>query len=217
MTYLQTELIDPALVEEPFDGSTLRGYQKLFQLTREEVEQVLRPLAETEQEATGSMGDDTPMAVLSQHIRPLYDCFRQAFAQVTNPPIDPLREDCVMSLSTQLGTRGQHLRRCRRDREPRHAQFAGAVPAQAAPAAEDGAATQDEHRFIDLSFEPTKACERARAHLRTGRGRRARGHRCCCCSATATRVAGGRWCMRCWPPARSTSTGAQRACAATSI
>src|SRR5690606_9390411 len=69
----------------------------------EEVELVLRPMAETEQEATGSMGDDTPMAVLSQCNRPLYDYFRQAFAQVTNPPIDPLREDCVMSLYTQLG------------------------------------------------------------------------------------------------------------------
>ncbi|WP_045728775.1 glutamate synthase large subunit [Xanthomonas sp. GPE 39] len=103
VTYLQTELIDPSLVEEPFDERTLRSYHKLFQLSTEEVEQVLRPLAETEQEATGSMGDDTPMAVLSQHTRPLYDYFRQAFAQVTNPPIDPLREDCVMSLTTQLG------------------------------------------------------------------------------------------------------------------
>ena len=76
---------------------------------------MLRPLAETEQEAIGSMGDDVPMAVLSQQVRPLYDYFRQAFAQVTNPPIDPLREDCVMSLATQLGPRGQRLRRRRRD------------------------------------------------------------------------------------------------------
>ncbi|MEE7566301.1 glutamate synthase large subunit, partial [Xanthomonas sp. Kuri4-3] len=103
VTYLQTELIDPSLVEEPFGEQTLRSYHKLFQLSTEEVEQVLRPLAETEQEATGSMGDDTPMAVLSQHTRPLYDYFRQAFAQVTNPPIDPLREGIAMSLSTQLG------------------------------------------------------------------------------------------------------------------
>ncbi|HHW4679266.1 MAG TPA: glutamate synthase large subunit [Xylella sp.] len=103
VTYLQTELIDPSLVEEPFSEQTLRSYHKLFQLTTEEVEQVLRPLAETEQEATGSMGDDTPMAVLSAHIRPLYDYFRQAFAQVTNPPIDPLRESIAMSLTTQLG------------------------------------------------------------------------------------------------------------------
>src|SRR5690606_11799782 len=87
MTYLHTELIDPALTDAPFGDDTLLGFQKLFQLTREEQEAVLRPLAETEQEAIGSMGDDIPMAAISQRVRPLYDCFRQAFAQVTNPPI----------------------------------------------------------------------------------------------------------------------------------
>ena len=106
MHYLHTELIDPGLADAPFDALTLAGFQKLFQLTREEREKVLRPLAETEQEAIGSMGDDVPMATLSQQVRPLYDRFRQAFAQVTNPPIDPLREDCVMSLATQLGREG---------------------------------------------------------------------------------------------------------------
>ena len=106
MTYLHTELIDPALCDEPFDDATVVGFQKLFQLTREEQERVLRPLAETEQEAIGSMGDDIPMAAISQRVRPLYDCFRQAFAQVTNPPIDPLREACVMTLSTQIGREG---------------------------------------------------------------------------------------------------------------
>lgn len=106
MTYLHSELIDPNLAAEPFSPETLAAFQKLFQLTREEREQVLRPLAETEQEGIGSMGDDVPMAVLSQQVRPLYDCFRQAFAQVTNPPIDPLREDCVMSLAVQLGREG---------------------------------------------------------------------------------------------------------------
>ncbi|AWV08842.1 glutamate synthase large subunit [Marilutibacter maris] len=106
MTYLQNELIDPSTAAEPFDAATLARFQKLFQLSREEREQVLRPLAETEQEATGSMGDDVPVAAISQQVRPLYDGFRQAFAQVTNPPIDPLREDCVMSLATQLGREG---------------------------------------------------------------------------------------------------------------
>jgi glutamate synthase (NADPH) large chain len=106
MTYLHTELVDPNLTAVPFDASTLNGFQKLFQLTREEREQILRPLAETEQEAVGSMGDDVPMAALSAQIRPLYDRFRQAFAQVTNPPIDSLREDCVMSLGTQIGREG---------------------------------------------------------------------------------------------------------------
>src|SRR4249919_3128284 len=106
VTYLTAELFDPSLAAEPFDAGTLRRFQKLFQLTREERESVLRVLAETEQEATGSMGDDTPFAVLSHHVRPLYDYFRQAFAQVTNPPIDPLREQVVMSLTTQIGREG---------------------------------------------------------------------------------------------------------------
>ncbi|MCW8962838.1 MAG: glutamate synthase large subunit [Gammaproteobacteria bacterium] len=78
-------------------------YEKLFQLSFEERDQVVRVLAEAGQEAIGSMGDDTPMPVLSSKVRSLYDSFRQQFAQVTNPPIDPLRENIVMSLETCLG------------------------------------------------------------------------------------------------------------------
>ena len=78
-------------------------YQKLFQVSFEERDQVLKALAENAQEATGSMGDDTPFPVLSTLSRSLYDYFRQQFAQVTNPPIDPLRETVVMSLNTCLG------------------------------------------------------------------------------------------------------------------
>lgn len=81
----------------------LHVFQKMFQVSYEEREQVLRPLAEAGNEAVGSMGDDTPMAVLSRQQRSLYDYFRQKFAQVTNPPIDPLRESIVMSLETCLG------------------------------------------------------------------------------------------------------------------
>ncbi|MEJ2041995.1 MAG: glutamate synthase large subunit [Reinekea sp.] len=93
---------------EEGDGSSLNSaqvesYQKLFQVSYEERDQVIRPLAETGQEAVGSMGDDTPMAILSHKVRPLTDYFRQQFAQVTNPPIDPLRESVVMSLETCLG------------------------------------------------------------------------------------------------------------------
>lgn len=78
-------------------------YQKLFQVSFEERDQVLRVLAEAGQEAIGSMGDDTPMPVLSRRIRSVYDYFRQQFAQVTNPPIDPIREQIVMSLETCFG------------------------------------------------------------------------------------------------------------------
>jgi glutamate synthase (NADPH/NADH) large chain len=81
----------------------LARFQKQFALTREERDVVLKTLALDEAEATGSMGDDTPIAVLSLQSRPLYEYFRQAFAQVTNPPIDPLRERLVMSLTTQIG------------------------------------------------------------------------------------------------------------------
>lgn len=86
-----------------YDAEQLKQYMKMFQVTFEERDQVLRPLAEQGQEAVGSMGDDTPMAVLSKRVRSPYDYFRQQFAQVTNPPIDPLRESIVMSLETCLG------------------------------------------------------------------------------------------------------------------
>ena len=75
----------------------------MYNVTAEERDEVIRILAEDESEAVGSMGDDTPMPVLSHKIRSLYDYFRQQFAQVTNPPIDPLRESIVMSLQTQIG------------------------------------------------------------------------------------------------------------------
>lgn len=95
--------LDEDIGAASYDAGQLKQYMKMFQVTFEERDQVLRPLAEQGQEAVGSMGDDTPMAVLSQRVRSLYDYFRQQFAQVTNPPIDPLREAIVMSLETCLG------------------------------------------------------------------------------------------------------------------
>ena len=85
------------------DRDTLTRLEKQFQISFEERDQILKPLAQDSQEATGSMGDDTPLPVLSSHRRSLYDSFRQQFAQVTNPPIDPLREKIVMSLETCFG------------------------------------------------------------------------------------------------------------------
>jgi len=78
-------------------------YQKLFNVSIEECENVIQVIANNSQEPTSSMGDDTPMAVLSTQSRNLFDYFRQQFAQVTNPPIDPLREASVMSLETCFG------------------------------------------------------------------------------------------------------------------
>ena len=91
----------PAL--EPPEPSRLAERQKLFGVSLEQREQVVRPLAEGGAEAIGSMGDDTPMWVLSRRVRPLFDAFRQQFAQVTNPPIDPIREQVMMSLESCLG------------------------------------------------------------------------------------------------------------------
>jgi len=101
--YLETDLVDPRLAAEPMDRETLSLYQKMFNVSSEERDEIIRVLAEDENEAVGSMGDDTPMPVLSRKVRSLYDYFRQQFAQVTNPPIDPLRESIVMSLQTQIG------------------------------------------------------------------------------------------------------------------
>ena len=101
--YLDSELIDTHTTAEPFDRQTLATYQKMFNFSREELNDVVAVLAKAEQEAVGSMGDDTPMAVLSQKIRSPFDYFRQQFAQVTNPPIDSLRERIVMSLQTNIG------------------------------------------------------------------------------------------------------------------
>ncbi len=95
--------LEEDVAENGMSATELKANMKMFQVTYEECAQVLAPMTQNGQEAVGSMGDDTPMAVLSQKQRPLYDFFRQQFAQVTNPPIDPLREAIVMSLETCLG------------------------------------------------------------------------------------------------------------------
>ncbi|MEM1173841.1 MAG: glutamate synthase large subunit [Pseudomonadota bacterium] len=101
--YLDSELIDTHMAAEPMEPETLAQYQKMFNVSREELREVIGVLAQAEQEAVGSMGDDTPMAVLSKKVRSPFDYFRQQFAQVTNPPIDSLRERIVMSLQTNIG------------------------------------------------------------------------------------------------------------------
>ena len=86
-----------------FSGEDLRRRQVAAGYTIEELEQILAPMAEDGKEALASMGDDTPSAVLSKKYRPLSHFFRQNFSQVTNPPIDSLREFRVMSLKTRFG------------------------------------------------------------------------------------------------------------------
>ena len=92
-----------------FVGEDLKKRQYLAGLSIEDLELILHPMAEEGKEASGSMGDDTPVAVLSSHFRPVAHYFRQNFSQVTNPPIDSLRENKVMSLKTRFGNLGNIL------------------------------------------------------------------------------------------------------------
>jgi len=92
-----------------FTKDELRRRQLLAGINIEDLELILHPMVEDEKEATGSMGDDTPIAVLSDRYRPLSHFFRQNFSQVTNPPIDSLRESEVMSLKTRFGNTGNIL------------------------------------------------------------------------------------------------------------
>jgi len=96
--------------EKPeFTLEELKRRQYLSGLSIEDLELILHPMAEEGKEAVGSMGDDTPVAVLSNYFRPISHYFRQNFSQVTNPPIDSLRENKVMSLKTRFGNLGNIL------------------------------------------------------------------------------------------------------------
>ncbi len=97
------EALDGVIEKPLFEGNELRRRQVAAGYTIEELEQILAPMAEDGKETLASMGDDTPSAVLSGKYRPLSHFFRQNFSQVTNPPIDSLREFRVMSLKTRFG------------------------------------------------------------------------------------------------------------------
>ncbi len=94
---------------QPASPASLLPLQALFGYSHEDVEMIVRPMTRDGAEPVWSMGDDTPLATLSQQPRPFSAYFRQQFAQVTNPPIDPLREQLVMSLTTWLGARSPLL------------------------------------------------------------------------------------------------------------
>ena len=85
------------------DGNDLRKRMSSFDWSMEDIELILHPMIMDQKEATGSMGDDSPLAVLSKKYRGLHHFFRQNFSQVTNPPVDSLRERVVMSLRTRIG------------------------------------------------------------------------------------------------------------------
>ena len=172
--YLESDLVDPRLAAEPFDQDTLSLYQKMFNVSSEEREEIIRVLAEDESEAVGSMGDDTPMPVLSHKVRSLYDYFRQQFAQVTNPPIDPLRESIVMSLQTQIGPECNIFVPA-----PEHARqiVLGSPILSQRKLRQILALKEVTHEFIDLQYDPgeglksaiVRMCEQAENAVREGK------------------------------------------------
>ncbi len=109
--WLKETLVDLDKLPEPPDAASLDGHrgddlllhQRAFGYTIEDLKILMAPMAVNAQEAVGSMGTDTPLAVLSDQAPLLFNYFKQLFAQVTNPPIDPIREELVMSLETAIG------------------------------------------------------------------------------------------------------------------
>ena len=103
MIYLQEHVEEQYTAKCEFNRENFVKRQRFFNITQEIVEQVIEPMLQDGKEAVGSMGDDTPLACFSNKQRNFTDFFKQKFAQVTNPPIDPIREKVVMSLNTGFG------------------------------------------------------------------------------------------------------------------
>ena len=122
MVYLQEHVEEQYTALCDYHKDSLVKRQRFFNITQEIVEQVIEPMIRDGKEAVGSMGDDTPLAAFSEKQRSFSDFFKQKFAQVTNPPIDPIREKVVMSLNTGFGEVHNIL-----DEIPSHAQRLKAI------------------------------------------------------------------------------------------
>ena len=105
----RTQIVLEELPDAPIKGQRsnlpLLDRQQAFGYTQEDISVLMTPMASTGEEASGSMGNDTPLSALSDKPKPLFTYFKQNFAQVTNPPIDPIREELVMSLVSIIGPR----------------------------------------------------------------------------------------------------------------
>ncbi|MEO1102752.1 MAG: glutamate synthase large subunit, partial [Pseudomonadota bacterium] len=124
-TQIVLEDQEPVRAHAPRTNEALLDRQQAFGYTQEDLKLLMSPMAITGQEALGSMGTDTPLSVLSDRPKLLYTYFKQNFAQVTNPPIDPIREELVMSLVSFIGPRpnlfdieGDHDRKRLEVRQP---------------------------------------------------------------------------------------------------
>ncbi|SFG97199.1 glutamate synthase (NADPH) large subunit [Palleronia marisminoris] len=161
-----------------FDGLDLKRRQIAAGYSLEEIEQILAPMAEDGKETLASMGDDTPSAVLSETYRPLSHFFRQNFSQVTNPPIDSLREFRVMSLKTRFGNLKNVLDESSAQTEilvldspfVGNAQFDRMVEAFNAPMVEIDCTFEPGHGFGTLRKELDRIRDAAEDAVRSGAG-----------------------------------------------
>ncbi|RCH56271.1 glutamate synthase large subunit [Mucilaginibacter hurinus] len=103
------ELTEPRLAFASLTADSVYRYQQVFGYSREDIDLIIKPMALDGKEPVGSMGTDVPLAILSDKPQHLSSYFKQFFAQVTNPPIDPIRERLVMSLATFIGNNGNLL------------------------------------------------------------------------------------------------------------
>ena len=167
------------------DPTTLLDRQQAFGYTQEDLQFFLEPMARSGDDPIGSMGTDTPIAVLSQRPKLLYDYFKQNFAQVTNPPIDPIREELVMSLVSMIGPRPNLL--------GRHAGTHKRLEVVAADPDQRGAGEDP----LDRGAARRRLPHRDHRHHLAGRARARRASRrrssALCCEATDA----------CWPTATS--------------
>ncbi len=103
------EEIEVGRIISPDPGKDYNYFLRVFGYSKEDIDMIITPMADKGQEPVGSMGNDTPLAVLSKKPQRLFNYFKQLFAQVTNPPIDPIREELVMSLTGYIGSSQKNL------------------------------------------------------------------------------------------------------------
>lgn len=158
------------------DKQSVLRYQTAFGYTAEDVEMIIEEMAAQGKEPTFCMGDDIPLAVLSEKPRLLYDYFKQRFAQVTNPAIDPLRESLVMSLAMQLGERGNLLETQANDARLLKLETPVLNDAELDQVRQSGFETADLSTLFDVASGPnglqqavTALCQQAAEAVRAGK------------------------------------------------
>ena len=205
----------------PSSARALLDRQQAFGYTQEDIKFLMSPMAQAGEEGIGSMGNDSPLAVLSDKNKPLYNYFKQLFAQVTNPPIDPIREAIVMSLVSFIGPKPEPARHQRG--QPADAARGGAADPRLR---RHGAAARDRDAHRRASSRATSSTSPTRSPGAT-KASRPSWRRCAPRASTRSRSGHNILIIsdrrveprrrsrspRCWRCRRCTSTSCARACA----